>query len=100
MTPRIHACRECRKEFKTSHYNGAFCASTCRKVWNNRRARRGTQAYDLLMLVRFEPELFDKAHLAGRLEAAVNLWHSDDASHNRKRSWLPASEVAMSPTTL
>jgi hypothetical protein len=49
-------CRECGQPFtaKRAHGENLFCAVDCRKAWNNRRAVRGAQLYDLFMILRYQ----------------------------------------------
>lgn len=48
------ACRECGGPHAPARAGGEFCGSACRMAWNNRRAARGAELYDLLMACRYE----------------------------------------------
>jgi hypothetical protein len=84
-------CAECGKEFSTPNSGRRFCGLACKRVFNNRRQRRGAQVYDLVMLGGID------ARLDERLAECVKLWRADDAKHGRKRSWKPAQEILYSP---
>jgi hypothetical protein len=47
-------CQECGDKFGTDRGNARFCSTTHRKDFNNRRAVRGAQVYDFLMLKRYD----------------------------------------------
>ena len=49
-------CRECGEPFLGRKAHAAFCSTTCRKTWNNRRATRGAQLYDAVMAMRYDRE--------------------------------------------
>lgn len=46
-------CRECGGEFGAQRSHAAFCTTACRKVWHNRRQKRGAELYDVVMNWRF-----------------------------------------------
>lgn len=48
-------CRECGRPVAAS--GAEFCSTPCRAGWNNRRARRGAELYDLFMALRFDRPL-------------------------------------------
>ncbi len=50
-------CSECGETFCTNRPEAEFCSTPCRKAYNNRRAIRGAELYDLIMTMRF-----DRAH--------------------------------------
>jgi hypothetical protein len=47
-------CAECGCEFGSNKRHAEFCGTPCRKVYNNRRAVRGAELYDLFMTLRFD----------------------------------------------
>lgn len=50
----IRCCAECSEEFTTNRREAEFCGDKCRKAYNNRRAVRGAELYDLVMTMRFD----------------------------------------------
>lgn len=47
-------CAECGECFQAKRREAEFCGDKCRKTYNNRRAVRGAELYDLMMKLRFE----------------------------------------------
>ncbi|MET0653671.1 MAG: hypothetical protein ABWY63_14265 [Hyphomicrobiaceae bacterium] len=50
------SCDECGSQFQTNCVTAKFCSTECRKTYNNRRAIRGAELYDFMMLRRFGDE--------------------------------------------
>lgn len=46
-------CCECGSKFETVRTEAEFCGTPCRKTYNNRRAMRGAEIYDIAMAWRF-----------------------------------------------
>jgi hypothetical protein len=46
-------CCECGETFETVRAEAEFCGTPCRKAYNNRRAMRGAELYDIAMAWRF-----------------------------------------------
>lgn len=46
-------CAECGGEFEAQRRHAEFCSTGCRRKFNNRRAQRGAELYDFIMLSRF-----------------------------------------------
>jgi hypothetical protein len=46
-------CDECAEEFTSKKREARFCCTACRKTYNNRRAVRGAELYDLMMACRY-----------------------------------------------
>lgn len=47
-------CPECGTEFRSGKQWAEFCATDCRKEFNNRRLTRGVALYDLFMVMRYD----------------------------------------------
>lgn len=83
-------CRECGAELAPLGLrpNASFCCTAHRKEWNNRRAVRGAELYDLLMANRYER---DVAKQRGVWTIATNLTRayrdSDVALRQGRKSW-------------
>lgn len=91
---RGYVCRECGTGFDAYNRGNGFCSTACRKTFNNRRATRGAEIYDLFMATRFEREK----------SAALGLWtvlcfvaseHRQDDLDKRggRNSWRPPEEI-------
>lgn len=50
----VVACRECGGPHAPARAGVEFCSGDCRRLWNNRRAVRGAEIYDLIMAWRYE----------------------------------------------
>ena len=53
-------CHECGAEYETVKHDARFCGTKCRKSYNNRRAVRGAELYDLFMASRYDREWADQ----------------------------------------
>lgn len=84
-------CRECREEFTPKKSSAAFCSTSCRKTWNNRRAMRGAILYDLFMTQRYQRGLAKKIGVWAVMCRLAMKWHNEDQSNDR-RSWGSAQE--------
>jgi transposase-like protein len=49
-------CQECGESFTAKKSHAKFCCTKCRKDYNNRRAVRGSQLYDVFMAMRYDRE--------------------------------------------
>lgn len=87
-------CLECGTEFHTVKRHAEFCTDKCRKSFNNRRAMRGAEILDLVMVLRYER----------KLATGLNLWRSvcrmamgfreeDVRERAGRRSWRRARDV-------
>lgn len=47
-------CAECGAAYEARRAESEFCSTSCRMAFNNRRAARGVQLYDLFMAQRYE----------------------------------------------
>jgi len=47
-------CVECGERFDTNVRAAKACTTACRKAFNNRRALRGAEMYDLMMKYRYD----------------------------------------------
>lgn len=93
-------CRECGKDLAPLGLrpNAVFCSTEHRKAWNNRRAVRGAELYDLLMANRYER---DTAKAKGVWTIATNLTRayrdSDVAMRDGRKSWDLGEALARMP---
>lgn len=83
------ACSECGKEFRRRQYNAEFCGSTCRRVFNNRRAVRGAALYDLTMMLEAAAHNKQRDVIRAALDTKLKEWRLEDDRPGlpRKRTW-------------
>jgi len=71
-----------------------FCASTCRAAFNNRRAKRGAELYDLYMAHRFDRAAATDAKVISLMNRlASNYRRQDQDQRAGRRSWRPLRAV-------
>jgi hypothetical protein len=91
---KVKACVECGCDFTPGAAHGDFCSSPCRKGFNNRRALRGAELYDLFMVLRYERDLAKKLHVWKILcRMAMGFRAEDQAQRDGRKSWRPARQV-------
>ncbi|QGY06038.1 transcriptional regulator [Methylobacterium mesophilicum SR1.6/6] len=82
-----------------SSIEAEFCASACRMAFNNRRAKRGAELYDLFMALRHDRAVataFKVWRLLNRLAAGFRA--EDVTERDGRRSWRsPAAILARRP---
>lgn len=93
-------CLECGGALiPASPIEAEFCASACRMAFNNRRAKRGAELYDLFMALRHDRAVataFKVWRLLNRLAAGFRA--EDVAERDGRRSWRsPAAILARRP---
>lgn len=81
-------CADCGEAFKTDRPEAKFCSTTCRKEYNNRRAVRGAELYDLMMTIRFDRKLAQDEQLWTHMcNLAAAYRNADKAKRNGRKSW-------------
>ena len=87
-------CDECGVAFVAKAHHGDFCSTECRKAFNNRRALRGAELYDLFMCLRHDRPIAKALH-AWRLicRMAAQFRAEDRAEREGRKSWRPARKV-------
>ena len=72
-----------------------FCCRECRSAFNNRRASRGAELYDLYMTARFDRPLAAKLKVWGWLARLATAYRDDDRREREGRpSWRHPREIA------
>lgn len=92
--PNAH-CDECGAAYHAKRKDVSdFCSQKCRAAFNNRRAMRGAEMYDLVMALRFDRE---KATELGvwKVICRVAAEHHEQDQRERggRRSWRGAKSV-------
>lgn len=99
-TGRLHVggfrrnCLECGQSFAASVSGAEFCGPGCRMVFNNRRAKRGAELYDLFMALRHDratATLFKVWRLLNRLAAIFR--DEDRRERDGRPSWRHPSAI-------
>lgn len=84
-------CLNCGVEFEAPKGKGAharFHAASCRKAWNNRRAERGVQLYDLFMELRYNRAAANDEKLWSVMTNLARAFRdADNAKRGGRRSW-------------
>jgi hypothetical protein len=88
------ACLECGEAFELKAEYQEFCSTACRKAFNNRRAVRGAEMYDLFMTLRYERTLAAKLKVWSLLcRMALGFREEDEKFRKGRRSWQPIARV-------
>jgi hypothetical protein len=91
---RTFECLECGASFDSTATYVEFCCEAHRKAWNNRRAMRGAEIYDLLMAVRYDRHRATHLKLWTLLCRMAALCRAADFSERQgRRSWSPPEQV-------
>lgn len=87
-------CAECGGPVTSDNYNVAFCSVKCRKDFNNRRATRGAELYDLFMSIRYERKLALVMALWTVICRMAEIWRDDDVRNRAgRKSWGSAKRL-------
>lgn len=78
-------CLECGAEIQSQR--ATFCSVACRKEFNNRRAQRGAELYDLWMANNYERGLRSEGLLSVMSNLARAYRASDQKRRAGRRSW-------------
>lgn len=80
-------CDECHVGFVAKKKEARFCCSPCRKTYNNRRAIRGAELYDLMMCCRYDREYAYRVKLPSLIARRCSEWRNEDKDGGGK-SWI------------
>lgn len=99
---RSRCCNECGTTYQPGRADQFFCARKCRMDFENRRMLRGSEIYDLFMIMRYERGI---ARMRGVWAIACRLaqqWKAeDDEKRSGRASWTPvARALARYPVTM
>lgn len=87
-------CRECTTLFKRYRASSTFCSAACRRIWNNRRAMRGAELYDLFRAMRNERAIAAEIGLWKDICRLEKTWtEEDDRERPDRRSYIPPQEA-------
>jgi hypothetical protein len=92
--PRPRICLECGDQFQARDDEAHFCTTDCRKTFNNRRAVRGAELYDLYMAHRFERQNAQEAGVFKAINRLASTWREEDRrQRDARRSWRPFRKI-------
>lgn len=92
--PRPRICLECGEQFQARDHESHYCTTACRKAFNNRRAVRGAELYDLYMAHRFERESAKQAGVFQAINRLASMWREQDKrERSRRKSWRPFRKI-------
>lgn len=89
-------CLECGRPYapRRAAMPGDFCSAACRAAWNNRRAVRGAELYDLFMALRFDRDRAKQLKVWRLLNRmAAGFRDEDVADRGGRPSWRPPHKV-------
>jgi hypothetical protein len=87
-------CRECGAPQGPEKAAAEFCCNPCRAAWNNRRAKRGAELYDLFMALRFDRPLARKLSLWRLICRLAAQYRAEDHDRRAGRdSWRDPRRV-------
>lgn len=90
------ACKECGASFKASRTTQEFCTPACRKVFNNRRAVRGAELYDLVMTWRFDRAADAEVNCRRLICNLASAYRdADKAKRGGRKSWMEDADKAI-----
>jgi hypothetical protein len=82
-------CSECGATYQAQRITREFCSSSCRQVFNNRKATRGAAIYDAAM--QWRADRSDKAAFSLLCRLLAKFKDEDDRAG--RRSWDSAGTV-------
>lgn len=98
MAKRIVHCRECGIAFEPKQTGQFFCRPEHRKAWNNRRAIRGAEMYDVYMAMAYERSKRTDLDLFTTLNRMARAYRdADKALRDGRKSWNVEETLARLP---
>lgn len=83
-----HTCKECGNSLASVKVGATFCCTECRKAFNNRRAQRGAELYDLFMAMRYDRSEASKANTWTVMCNLARAYRdADKFARNGRKSW-------------
>jgi len=88
-------CAECGASYHAKRKDASdFCSTKCRAAFNNRRAMRGAEMYDLMMALRNDREVATKLGVWKIMCRIAAEHRADDvAQRGGRKSWRNPKEV-------
>lgn len=87
-------CLWCGIGFRASARHGDFCCTGHRKAFNNQRAMRGAELYDLVMALRHDRAIAKSLKVWKLICRLAAIFRDEDMRGRRgRKSWRSAAEV-------
>ena len=87
-------CAECGAPFARKRITEEFCSTKCRKTFNNRRATRGAQLYDLFCAMRRERDVSKDIGVWSEMCRLELMWHlEDEKTREGRKSYVPPKKA-------
>lgn len=87
-------CQECGVALNRPQIERLFCSPSCRMEFNNRRARRGAEIYDLFRALRRERSEAKRLNMWTLICQLELKWQQeDDAKRPGRRSYMPPEKA-------
>lgn len=81
-------CLECGQALARRDKRARFCGNSCRGKFNQRRAKRGAELYDLFMAMRYDRKAATKAGAWSRMCRLGELYRDQDViERDGRTSW-------------
>lgn len=81
-------CLECGGAYRARMRHSDFCSPACRRAFNNRRAVRGAEIYDLYMALRYDRETAKVLKVWRLLNRMAAIFREEDEKEREGRpSW-------------
>lgn len=80
-------CHECSTAFVQPRADACFCSTSCRKTFNNRRAVRGAEVYDLFRALRRERPLAKELNIWTQMCRLELRWQEEDTKRGKGRAY-------------
>ncbi|ESQ82361.1 hypothetical protein AEAC466_17200 [Asticcacaulis sp. AC466] len=101
MVGYVAACLTCGAALRSSSRTIEFCQDACRRAFNNRRAVRGAEFYDLYMAIRYDRSEAKRLKAWTKLTKLARSYREEDMrERNGRKSWKPLKAVLMRHTHL
>lgn len=96
MSAHRATCLNCGNAFESNRPKGTVfqCSGECRREFNNRRATRGAEIYDLMMTLRYDRQAATDDAVWSKACALLASFRADDGTtRGGRRSWQDHNAV-------
>lgn len=90
---KLHKCQECGQNFTSRRADAIFCKTECRKEFNNRRATRGAEIYDLFRTLRRERGKAKDLNVWTAMTRLELRWQQEDEKRGGGKTYRDAKTV-------
>lgn len=90
---KLRQCHECAAEFTSARPDSLFCSTECRKEYNNRRATRGAEIYDLFRALRRDRSRAKELNVWTAMCRIELRWQQEDEKRSGGKTYRDAKAV-------